>query len=52
MFKDISVIHIGGDNINFKGINDINLKRIPEDIIKLERNVQISNDKIGRSFFM
>ena len=46
------VIHIGGNNINFKGINDINLKRIAEDVIKLERNVQISNDKIGRSFFM
>ena len=24
---DVSVIHIGGNNTNFKGINDINLKK-------------------------
>ena len=30
---DVSVIHIGGNNINFKGIDDTNVKRIAEDII-------------------
>ena len=30
---DVSVVHIGGKNINFRGINDINVKRIAEDII-------------------
>ena len=32
---DISVIQIEGNNINFKGINDINVKRIEEDIINI-----------------
>ena len=32
---DISVIHIGGNNINVKDINDINVKRIAEDIINI-----------------
>ena len=32
---DVSVIHIGGNNINFKGINDINVKRIAEDTINI-----------------
>ena len=31
---DVSVLHIGG-NTNFKGINDINVKRITEDIINI-----------------
>ena len=31
---DVFVIHIGG-NTNFKGINDINVKRITEDIINI-----------------
>ena len=31
---DVSVIYIGG-NTNFKGINDINVKRITEDIINI-----------------
>ena len=38
---DVSVIHIGGNDINFKGINDINVKRIPENIIHTGKNVQI-----------
>ena len=32
---DVSVVHIGGKNINFRGINDINVKRIAEDIINI-----------------
>ena len=30
-----TVVHIGGKNINFRGINDINVKRIAEDIINI-----------------
>ena len=33
--SDVSVIHIGGNNINFKGIKDINVKRIAEDILNI-----------------
>ena len=31
----VSVVRIGGNNINFRGINDINVKRIAEDIINI-----------------
>ena len=31
----VSVIHIEGNNINFKGTNDANVKRIAEDIINI-----------------
>ena len=36
-----SVIHIGGNNINFKDVNDINVKRIAEDIINIGKKCQI-----------
>ena len=32
---DVSVIHIGCNNISFKYLNDINVKRIAEDIINI-----------------
>ena len=32
---DVSVIYTGGNNINFKGVNDINVKRIAENMINI-----------------
>ena len=31
----VSVIHIGGNNVNFKGINDINVQSIAEDMMNI-----------------
>ena len=37
----VSVIHIAGNNINFKGINDINVKKIAEDIINIGKKCAV-----------
>ena len=55
---NLSVIHIGGNNIIFKSINDIIVKRIAEDIINIGKKCASfgsdvftsSNDEIGTSF--
>ena len=39
---DISIIHVGGNNINYKNLEDINVDEISENIANVGKNVQVS----------
>ena len=43
---DVSVIHIGGNHLNFKGKNDINVERIAEDMMNIGKKYANFSSKV------